>query len=77
MQHQFEIGDYLEHYGSIVKVTQKAICVSVCTGLSTRDIWIPKSALIVYKAINRKGLLNDDTKHLIVADFHSWFRLKI
>jgi hypothetical protein len=79
MTHQFKIGDYLRDYGSITGVTEKAICVSINNGkwVGNRDNckWIPKSALIVHQAINEKGLLNDDTKHLIIADFKDWFRL--
>ena len=79
MEHKFEIGDYLQDYGSITRVTEKAICVAINNGnwINNKDIykWIPKSALITHKAINKKGLLNDDTKHLIVADFENWFRL--
>ena len=77
--HDIEVGDFWKDYGSIVRVTEKAICVAINNGkwLGNKDVnrWIPKSALVFYKAIKGTGILNDDSKHLIVADLKPWFKL--
>lgn len=77
--HDIEVGDFWEGTGSIVRVTEKAICVAINNGkwLGNKNVnrWIPKSALVFYKAIKGTGILNDDSKHLIVADLKPWFKL--
>jgi len=79
LNHNIEAGDFWQGYGSIVKVTEKAICVEINNGkwLGNKyfNRWVPKSAIVFYKAINGVGILNDDSKHLIVADLKPWFKL--
>ena len=80
MKHDFKEGDYLDLYGSVIKVTDKAICVAVNNGkwVGNKDLskWIPKSALIIHEVLSGEGRLNDSTKHFIIADFKNWFKLK-
>ena len=71
--YDFQIGDFVSDFGTIQKITPKAI---LCKYDDSTQ-WLPKSAIIVHRVLSGKGRLNDESKNYLDCSIEKWFANKI